>query len=84
MEIVVPNLPESKLCIRTDNVLSRTFFWELKTSSGWNTKRPENMVRRTRESTMRGVSFSELRRKEKKELKVNWVAQMMENVGTGN
>ena len=32
------------------------------------------MVRRTRE----------LWRKEKKELKVNWVAQMMKNIGAGN
>ena len=43
-------------------------------SSVWNTRRVEDMVRRTRE----------LWRKEKKELKVNWVAQMMENIGAGN
>lgn len=42
--------------------------------SVWNTRRVEDMVRRTRE----------LWRKEKKELKVNWVAQMMENIGAGN
>lgn len=43
-------------------------------SSVWNTRRVEDMVGRTRE----------LWRKEKKKLKVNWVAQMMENIGAGN
>jgi len=40
-------------------------------------------VRRTRELIIKGVNFCELRRKEKKALKVNWDAQIRANVDTG-
>ncbi|KAM1688960.1 hypothetical protein ACFX2K_036768 [Malus domestica] len=41
------------------------------------------MVRRTRELTIKGVNFCELRQNEKKALKANCDAQMSEKVETG-
>lgn len=41
------------------------------------------MVRRTRELTIKGVNFCELRQTEKKALKANCDAQMSEKVETG-
>jgi hypothetical protein len=42
------------------------------------TRRIEDMVRRTRELSMKGVNFCELRKNEKKALKANCDAQMRE------
>ena len=47
------------------------------------TRRMEDIVRRTRELTIKGVNFCELRKKEKKALKANCDAQMREKVDTG-
>ena len=48
-----------------------------------NTRRVEEVVRRTRELIMKGVSFWELRKKEKRVLKPHWLANMREKVEPG-
>ena len=45
--------------------------------------RVEETVRRTKELTMKGVNFWELKKYEKRALKPNWLAQMREYVETG-
>lgn len=47
-------------------------------SSEWKISNAAEIVNRTKEFTMKGVNFWELRKKEKKALKANWVAQRRE------
>ena len=46
--------------------------------SEWTARREADMVRRTRELSVSMVNFWELRKKEKRALKANWVAQRRE------